>query len=285
MPKVRKGSVTSELRLSVPPAGTKIWRYLEFSKLISTLERGEFFFPAATSLSDAREGYFTPEYMKKLEKWVKRAKPNEAERIARLEAQRESLSDFQRAVTVVSCWQMVETETYGMWKTYVAGQEGLAISTTVGRLRKALSRDGRFKIFFGGVQYGGEPPGGVGADPLQLFFVKRKPFWFEREFRAVIDLQEFVPQNENDEMDGERAQLLLDLFNYGGIFVKADLQTLFRECYVSPSTPPAVTDVMEQFLRRYEINCPVRLSELAGDQAHHRRQALSKGMKNDESMA
>jgi|HubBroStandDraft_1064217.scaffolds.fasta_scaffold165307_2 hypothetical protein len=42
---------------------------------------------------------------------------------------------------LISCWHENDRESVAMWRLYVSGREGVALKTTVGRLRRVLAEN------------------------------------------------------------------------------------------------------------------------------------------------
>lgn len=113
----------------------------------------------------------------------------------------------------VSCWHINNYENEALWKIYTNNGQGIAIETTIDKLKQSLTF--HKEIIFDEVRYqdfditeiekGHKHYGG---------FLKRKAFEYEKEFRAMV---------------------LLDEKNYkNGCFVKVDLDTLIEKIHVAP---------------------------------------------------
>jgi hypothetical protein len=96
-------------------------------------------------------------------------------------------------------------ESVAMWKLYTKGLDGVAIATTVGRLKDSLQADQR-RFVIGQVSYRDEESDfNVGADveidPLRPIFEKRLSNEHEREVRVVCTNADPPDLRENGEIN------------------------------------------------------------------------------------
>lgn len=135
-----------------------------------------------------------------------------------------SLMESQKQVKErfgVSCWHINDFENESLWKIYTNQGQGIAIETTIEKLEQSLSY--HRKIIFDKVRYedfkiatiekGHKHYGG---------FIKRKAFEYEKEFRAMVLL------NEEDYRKG--------------CYVKTDLNKLIEKIHISPLMPKYFLD-------------------------------------------
>lgn len=81
----------------------------------------------------------------------------------------------------VNCWTAQNSESHAMWSIYCNSKEGVAIQTTLSKLRSSV---GRFPVL--PVKYVNSGSlGGSEITPLELAVRKRKPFQYEKERRIV----------------------------------------------------------------------------------------------------
>jgi len=90
----------------------------------------------------------------------------------------------------VNCWHLNEVESVAMWKLYTSGNDGIAIQTTVGRLKACLSNEPR-DIFIAEVQYCDYDAlhtlESMEADTLTPLITKRRSYRHECEVRVILD--------------------------------------------------------------------------------------------------
>lgn len=176
--------------------------------------------------------------------------------------------------TLVSCWFINEKEDYAMWKIY--GNKGIAIKTTVGKLKKTLSSE---DIQYDKVIYldpdapprkGSELFLSMGENELMKY--KLNHYSYEKEFRTYFTIDEKVlstwfPEKEED-IEGweyvknrmgpgnEFYSTCLDHIHsdntYGAKIPttgeKLDLDELIEEIYVSPLTPKWQYSLIARFI-------------------------------------
>src|SRR4051812_3767913 len=87
-----------------------IWRYMDFPKLLSLLDRKELFFPRADRLNDQYEGSVTAENIRLRPEWY-------GEHLAVMEPHFE-VRRIQRKWIRISSWHMNEHESAAMWDLY-----------------------------------------------------------------------------------------------------------------------------------------------------------------------
>ncbi len=126
--------------------------------------------------------------------------------------------------SVVSCWYISNRESDTLWKQYAAGNNGIAICTTVGKLADSINSSPLANISTGIVQYRDPPqpdvkPGESYDHDVNLFF-KGTRFADEKEYRILGHAK-----------DIRKAEGL------SGVYVETNLQLLFERILVSPSAP------------------------------------------------
>ena len=141
----------------------KLWRYLDFTKFVSLIDKRALFFVRSDKLEDTFEGAITK----------------------KMSAYRKSTGGYKR-VFLINSWHMNEYESAAMWKLYLKSEEGVAIQTTFKRLTHSfISKE--HDVFAGKVKYTDYeneviPEGNV----FNRFLNKRKSFEHEKEVRAMI---------------------------------------------------------------------------------------------------
>ena len=155
-----------------------------------------------------------------------------------------------RSNLYISCWYEEDHESDAMWKLY-AGKAGISVKTTYGRLMDNL-RDqdhlwaGRIKY----IDYSLEPM--PTSNAIAPFFHKRKEFEHEREVRVAIQYYEGESFYREEPIPEEEC----------GLCVKVDVGTLITEIVVAPGTQEWMLSTMRALGKRYELNVPIRRSNL-----------------------
>ncbi|MBA7507538.1 hypothetical protein ES706_06257 [subsurface metagenome] len=225
----------------------KIWRYLDFTKFVSLLDKSALFFTRADKLPDPFEGSYSKANVKLRPDMYKGKIPPNALK---------DLSQFYelfRKFTAINCWHLNEYESAAMWRLYLKSNEGIAIQSTFNLLKSSL-KDENHNIFIGKVKYiDFERDRMPEGNTLYPFVHKRKSFEHEQELRAVI--QEFR-YKKNGEIDWHK--LPFD----DGICGSVDLNVLIDRLYLAPTSPKWLLELVRSVTRRYELDKDVIQSSL-----------------------
>jgi len=105
--------------------------------------------------------------------------------------------EITRGCIFVNCWNMRNEEDARMWNGYTGGSDSLAIQSTVGQLRRAISDD----ITMSAVRYVPLSTPRIKFSELTVFFYKDVAFEYENELRLVRPLgdgEEVYSDKEED---------------------------------------------------------------------------------------
>ncbi len=230
-----------------PIDNTIIWRYVDFIKFLSYLEKNALFFVRSDQLSDKFEGKFTEADVKL---WEDKLKPN-------VKLNQIEIYDRFRKIVNISSWHINDNESAAMWEICLQSNEGVAIQSTFKRLKESFHLHKGDEIFIGKVKYIDYKKENIRkANIFNPFLYKRKAFEHERELRAVI--MKYVPTQETD---GKHI-LYVDP-KWFGIHVKTDLEILVDKIVVSPSVPDWVIDLVKSIVKKYGLNKKIEASELS----------------------
>ena len=227
----------------LPDDSAKIWRYMDFAKFISLIDKQELFFTRADKFEDPFEGSF-PENCT-ADKWAKEEN---------LKNHVKEISINSRKHVHINCWHQNEYESEAMWKLYSQSERGIAICSSIGRLKSCIidSRD----VFIGKVKYIDYRKDSVyTGDFFSPFFHKRKSFSHEQEIRALVETTDDIPI-ENGEQDYSKEIYLF------GLSIKVDLKTLIDKIYISPYAPYWFYELVYSVTKKYGYNFCVNQSEL-----------------------
>lgn len=242
-----------------------IWRYMDFTKFVALLETQSLFFARVTHLDDPFEGSFpssqTP--MDRVLGMLPRSAFPEGTTVT--VSPSPGLEDHWKVMrnwAMVSCWHAVSHESAAMWKLYAATGVGLAIRSTVKRLRQALGNPPPLPPgFFGGDRYhigmieyidfsSSHIPIDNGA---AQFFHKRRSFEHERELRVLLMRW---PVKANNWFDYDQRPV------DSGQQLPVDLKTLIHEIRVAPQAPQWYWDLVTKVVSRYGVKAEPKQSEL-----------------------
>lgn len=257
-------------RIEVPNEEDKLWRYMDFVKLLALLQRRSLYFCRVDKLGDQFEGRWSDRTIGMLRTrenlWISEETHQiliEDRRTGdRLELPKtdigqtveETILGWQSHVThpgnalqrtYANCWHGGEGESEAMWKLYAGEKYGIAIRTTA---RKLLASFTEFlPDYFGEVKYVSYDTHAIPIATLPPVFCKRSAFSHEREIRAVV-----APfQREPEDADQDYTEL--------GIKCPVSPDQLIEEIVVSPYSPAWLHDVIRCLLR--DLNLDIELKE------------------------
>jgi hypothetical protein len=238
-------------------ASEKIWRYMDFAKLVSLFDSSSLYFPRLDQLSDPFEGSLSKaEY----EHWKSVAEQGELE--GNLPAHWKGryldvlLGNARRAkrAIYINCWHRSAGESEAMWNLYASSGYGVAVQSTYDRLVATLPSAIHNGCYAGIVRYTDHHtesmPGG------NIFYAvthKRRAFEHEKEMRAIVWLGDL-----GFDVDPDQSA------NPIGLSIPITLAKIIEAVYVSPAAPPWFTDAVRGVVRQYGGEFPVRQSDLAG---------------------
>ena len=163
--------------ITLPSDETIIWKYLDLSKFLDMLLSKQLFMSRSDKFEDQYEGTFSEPTF---------------EEIRKISADNPRFLDFyksHREKVTISSWHINEYESFAMWQIFTQNTEGLAIQTTIGRLKKALEQEKRTEQFIGEVNYIDYKKEFIPFDDHFFpFLFKRKSFQYEREIRIISDM-------------------------------------------------------------------------------------------------
>ena len=218
----------------------KIWRYMDLNKFVLLLTRQALYFPCLTELDDPYEGYMPKSHAKAMAEVLEKTYfgPHRALRPhfeAQSEAQAVILDEIAEQVRqkisyremrrnfAVNCWHANDKESEAMWKIYSAFGSGIAIESTVERLRDVLLPYSGVNI--NRVQYEDFDTAQIEKGRTAYFLLSKRPsFEYEHEVRATCKLD--TPDK--------------------GIELKCDLTKLIVRVYVSPSASPVFLQSIQE---------------------------------------
>ncbi len=214
----------------------KIWRYMDFAKFVSLLDKSALFFPRADKLEDPFEGVYSEVNIKSVS-----------------QKQREILIKLKEA-TAVNSWHMNDYESTAMWKIYLKSNEGIAIQSTYNRLKNSFKDTDCF-IYIGVVKYIDYKLDWIPEDNLFYPLIyKRKSFEYEHELRAVA-----LPKIR----DGAGWSISLTRpLSEEGIYATIDIDTLIEKIYLAPTCPDWLFELVKSIASKYRVNAEILHSSL-----------------------
>lgn len=237
----------------------KIWRWMDFTKFISLLDNSSLFFSRVDKLDDPFEGSYPKT---NIEYRVRKFKQliETSHTISKGNWQ-ENFSEFLKKLTshvLVNCWHISEYESAALWKLYIKGNEGIAVQSTLGRLKKCIV-DKENDVFIGKVNYINYESDRIPDHNLFYPFIyKRESFHYEQELRAVIFKFGYEIKD-----DGELNMAQFGMPAYeNGIFVPVDINTLIEKIYLSPSSKAWLFELTNSICNKYNLDKKILQSSL-----------------------
>ena len=244
-----------------PPDDAAVWQYMDFTKLVSILERKELFFARIDKVDDPYEGTIA--------NFNRRERiPTYREQYPHLTTQQiekfsTDIDDYGELLVrsgkiLINCWHVNHFESAAMWELYAQRNSGIAIKTTYKRLKDSLNKGTPDLIKFGLVKYIDFENEWVDEDNLyHRFLRKRKSFEHERELRALLQLEiegcrEIVRDGKKfyeDVKDTSNPNQKTD----GGKYVSVDVDRLISNIYVAPKARSWVGELVKAVAERYNL--------------------------------
>lgn len=233
----------------------KVWRYMDFTKLISLIDSRRLFFTRADKFNDPFEGSYP-----KINVHARSHLPDEMtkgmsdEQIKNLTESLKQSGEINKnwpRYTAINCWHMNNHESAAMWDLYLKSNEGVAIQSTYSKLKKSLTDEQ--DTYLGVVKYIDYDTEHLDSGNILSPFVhKRKSFEHEREVRA-LNLK--WPAGDKG-MDF--TQETIDF----GVEIKTDLEVLIEKIYVAPNSPEWFAELVRSAVNRYGYKFKVEHSRL-----------------------
>jgi len=223
----------------------KVWRYMDFTKFVSLLEKRELWFTRTDKLNDPFEGTLSrmslyvdgvvPEQNAKHDRFVKIVRDSQRE---------------WRKWAVVNCWHLNEYESAAMWSLYIKSDCGIAIQSTFDKLTGSFDGYSEKSVYTGLVHYRDYDIDKIPVTfPFTAAMYKRRSFEHEKEVRALI-------------INKEKGVKLTTEPMFEGLSVPVDLDTLIERIYVAPQVGDWAYELVKNIASKYGINKPICHSSL-----------------------
>jgi hypothetical protein len=278
----------------------RLWRYMDFTKYLSLLDRGQLYFPNLEALagSDPHEGLLAqPNYRHREWKSIDDLTPTEWD-----ELQMEPMTAgdrqiqfwstknsreywlrrrfYDRRTLFVNCWHLNNYESAAMWSGYVSGTEGIAVVSNYERIERSLARSPE-RLFAGKVEYLDFEKSKV-ENSLMLPLSKRVSFAYENEFRLIrwdLDIQgrlnalcSSLAQSmfhgpgrpkRTDEIDWSVIEDDVARVKYpNGRYIDVEIGALIEEVRVSPRSGDWFLELVHSVSTKYGLAAKVTRSDI-----------------------
>lgn len=215
---------------------TIVWKYLDLSKFLDMLMSQQLFMSRSDKFEDQYEGTFSEPTF---------------EEIKKIAANNPKFLDYyksHREKVVISSWHINEYESFAMWQIFTKNNEGLAIQSTIGRLKKALQPERAIEQYIGNVNYIDYKKEYIPFDDAFFpFLFKRKSFQYEREVRIISDVSaQNISVNE-------------------GLKINVDLNQLIEKIYIHPKSENWYKKLVIELVSKLDFKIEIEKSDLESD--------------------
>ncbi|MBP8066339.1 MAG: hypothetical protein KAY31_02575 [Flavobacterium sp.] len=215
---------------------TVIWKYMDLSKFLDMLLSGKMFMSRSDKFEDQYEGTFSEPTFEE----IKKISENNPKFLDYYKSHRENV--------VISSWHTNEYESFAMWQVFTKNNEGLAIQSTIGRLKEALALERNFEQYIGEVNYIDYKKELIPFDDVFFpFLFKRKSFQYENEIRVISDV---TGQN---------------LTINDGLKISVDINTLIEKIYIHPKSENWYKKLVIEVVSRLGFDFTIEKSDLESD--------------------
>ena len=199
---------------------------------------------------------------------------------------------FHRRSFFVNCWHLADHESSAMWGIYAAPGPGVAVTTTPGRLKKALRK--RSEIFYlGKVRYIDPTIEAITTnDFFELVVIKRNNYSHELEVRLVywdLSRQDTVPKPrwrpdlDRFEMLSDDHPFLRTPFQAGRNF-SCVLPELIEDIWISPRAPTWFAETLARLCKLAGLNNRIERSTLLDPPGVKKAAPIAPRIKNCEDL-
>lgn len=227
----------------LPPDDEPIWRYMDLSKFLYLVEEKKLYFSLSKDLEDKWEGHVPAADLQLLEETY----GSETTDFLKGEFQ------YTLSCGAVNCWHRNEGESVAMWSLYTQAPYGVAIRSSVGRLKRALEAT-PIEVELGVVKY--RDLADTSSPSLNLDFVLIQLFFFQKRtcYQHENELRAFTlapPKNPRTDWDSDYHE------PEKGMLIDVSLADLIDSVYLGPGFPNWAEKLIDSALKRAGIKPPI----------------------------
>ena len=227
-----------------PPLNAILWRYMDFTKYISLLEKQALFFARADKFEDPFEGSYSKVNEAALPLLFQEVFKEQNLSEDQSKQWANNYGNIMKKVgqsVFINCWHENPYESAAMWKLYSREEDGIAIKTDFNSFKTSFTCSQ--SIYIGSINYVDYEtfliPEGNTFSP---FLHKRKSFEHEREVRAI---------NSQRPIQDD------------GAYYEVNLSLLIQKVIVAPFAPDWFFELVKSVTTRYNFNFEVVRSDQA----------------------
>jgi len=237
----------------------KIWRYMDFTKFVSLLDKKSLYFSSIARLDDPFEGSMITVDPNSLVRELDDPNLN----IEKIETMLPRLSMILKGITRVNCWYMNDYESSAMWKLYLKSNEGIAIQSTFKRLCDSFHVDNKNAVFVGKVKYIDYDKNNIPTESsFSPFLHKRISFQHEKELRVIINHIPTLLKFGIKIVDKKTIDIIIDILEERA-YIPIDLEILIERIYISPASPSWILELTESVVKKYDLEKEIIQSNLS----------------------
>ncbi|ESU19671.1 hypothetical protein FCR2A7T_18330 [Flavobacterium cauense R2A-7] len=215
---------------------TVIWKYMDLSKFLDILISGKMFMSRSDKFEDQFEGTFSEPTFEE----IKKISENNPKFLDYYKSHRENV--------VISSWHTNQYESFAMWQIFTKNNEGLAIQSTIGRLKEALQKEKHTQQYIGEVNYIDYKKELIPFDDAFFpFLFKRKSFQYENEIRVISDV---TSQN---------------LIINDGLKINVDIDKMIEKIYIHPKSENWYKKLVIEVVSKIGFDFRIEKSDLESD--------------------
>lgn len=243
-----------------PDGDSKVWRFLDFTKLYSLLDKRKLHFTRIDQLDDRFEGSLpkSKEQFRPIPSFehLEGIYPDSIiERLKKSPSQMELL----RKLAYICSFHLNEYESAALWRLYLKSNEGVAFQTTVKQLIKSFNFDDKYDVLLSKVKYIDYSPNTSDTIPIEKnvyyqILHKRTSFEYEKELRAFVVFPPDLRPRKGGPFNPEKTPK--------GIFVPVDLDSLLLDIRVAPTSNNWFKELVQSMLDNFGLNLEVKQSSL-----------------------
>lgn len=248
-----------------------LWRFMDLSKFLDLILSKKITLVRPELFEDVYEGSPVP-LTKALSKFFK-IENTENEKLLKQKAQ--AMFRLIKYRAYINCWHLNEHESAGMWKLYCTTNDAIAIKTKVAKLKDSLditSCQVISSLQFGKVEYdadnnnklnnianydGTTIPTQQSISLSECFFIKRKSFEHEKEFRIMAINSNGLNLNDIDKPEEELKEMGPPI-----IRISCDIESMIEEIIISPTAGSWFYDVVKNVTDKLGYNFKITQSKL-----------------------
>lgn len=250
-----------------PPDDTVIYKYINFYKFVSLINKSQIFFCRADKFPDPMEGCYPRELYKwSLDDWKNIYRPtfnkDELEKVGEDSLEKIAKSHWQllrdfaykiRGKHAICSFCSNEHEYEALWKLYSDIQTGICIRSTIGSLKKAIQQ-AEPNIYIGKVKYYSANPKTFLDEPLldnllRPYVLKQKEYEIEKEVRAIVCDKSLYSGSH-------------DISAETGVFVNISLSDFIEEIILSPGSNKEFKEEISSMIKNRGLFAPITKSNL-----------------------